>query len=123
MSPQQETATAFLKMVVAGNIREAYRKYTSKNFRHHNPYFKEDATSLEKGMEENHAQFPIKSIDIKHVFEADDLVATHSHVILQPGTPGIAAVHILRFEDGKIAEMWDVAQPVPDDSPNENGMF
>jgi predicted SnoaL-like aldol condensation-catalyzing enzyme len=35
----------------------------------------------------------------------------------------IAVVHILRFEQGKIVEMWDVSQQVPKDSPNKLGMF
>jgi predicted SnoaL-like aldol condensation-catalyzing enzyme len=34
-----------------------------------------------------------------------------------------AVVHIVRFDGEKIAEMWDVGQAVPADSPNENGMF
>ena len=34
-----------------------------------------------------------------------------------------AVVHILRFEEGKIAEMWDVGQEIPRDCPNQLGMF
>jgi hypothetical protein len=34
-----------------------------------------------------------------------------------------AVVHIFRFEHDRIAELWDVGQPVSKDSPNENGMF
>ena len=34
-----------------------------------------------------------------------------------------AVVHFFRFEKGRIAEMWDVGQEIPSDSPNENGMF
>jgi predicted SnoaL-like aldol condensation-catalyzing enzyme len=32
-------------------------------------------------------------------------------------------MHILRLKDNKIVEMWDFAQEVPKDMPNENGMF
>jgi hypothetical protein len=32
-------------------------------------------------------------------------------------------VHILRFENSRIAEMWDIAQEIPPDSPNALGMF
>lgn len=35
----------------------------------------------------------------------------------------IAVVHMFRFENGKILEMWDVGQVMEKDSPNENGMF
>lgn len=35
----------------------------------------------------------------------------------------VAVVHIYRFEGEKIAEMWDISQEIPENSPNENGMF
>jgi predicted SnoaL-like aldol condensation-catalyzing enzyme len=35
----------------------------------------------------------------------------------------MAVVHILRFEGGKIVEMWDVGQEIPKDSPNALGVF
>ncbi|MFW1806269.1 nuclear transport factor 2 family protein, partial [Acinetobacter baumannii] len=31
-------------------------------------------------------------------------------------------VHICRFENGKIAEFWDIGQIQPDPLVNENGM-
>jgi predicted SnoaL-like aldol condensation-catalyzing enzyme len=42
---------------------------------------------------------------------------------MQAGAPDIAIVHILRFEDGLIAEMWDIGQAQPDSMPNQHGMF
>jgi predicted SnoaL-like aldol condensation-catalyzing enzyme len=36
---------------------------------------------------------------------------------------GFQTFHLFRFEEGKIAEMWDVVQPLPETSPNENGIF
>jgi len=50
-------------------------------------------------------------------------VAVHSRVRLKPDGPRVAVVHILRFEGDRIAELWDVGQPVPPESPNEHGMF
>ena len=32
-------------------------------------------------------------------------------------------VNIFRFENGRIAELWDVGQPMPEESPNQYGMF
>ncbi len=49
------------------------------------------------------------------------MVATYSSVKMT-GLE-IAVAHILRFEGGKIAEMWDVGQQVPKGMVNENGMF
>jgi predicted SnoaL-like aldol condensation-catalyzing enzyme len=44
-------------------------------------------------------------------------------VRLKPGDLGVALVHIFRFADGRIVELWDVGQPVPEESPNQYGMF
>jgi predicted SnoaL-like aldol condensation-catalyzing enzyme len=123
MSARKRTATSFFELVIAGNIHEAYQKYVSPDMRHHNAYYKGDAASLKKGMEENHQQFPNKILEVKHILEEGDLVAVHSHVRLQPEKPGIAVVHLLRFDGDKIAEMWDVGQEIPENMPNENGMF
>lgn len=32
-------------------------------------------------------------------------------------------VHIFRFDRNHIVEMWDLGQQVPENMPNENGMF
>jgi len=52
-----------------------------------------------------------------------DLVVVHSHVVQARGEAGLAAVHIFRFQGGKIVEFWDCGEPAPVDSPNEDGMF
>jgi len=36
---------------------------------------------------------------------------------------GAAVVHIFRFEDDRIVELWDLGQAIPQDSPNRHGMF
>ena len=52
-----------------------------------------------------------------------DLVVVHSYVVQARGEAGLAAVHIFRFQGGKIVEFWDCGEPAPVDSPNEDGMF
>ena len=52
---------------------------------------------------------------------AGALVAVHSLMRFHPAHPGVAVVHVFRFEGDKIAEFWDVAQVLPDESPNKNG--
>ncbi len=44
-------------------------------------------------------------------------------MVLTPGEPGIAVVHLFRFQAGKIVEMWDCGQQLPADSPNTDGAF
>jgi predicted SnoaL-like aldol condensation-catalyzing enzyme len=74
-------------------------------------------------MEENAARNPNKVLEIQRALEDGDLVAVHSRVRRKPGDLGAAVVHIFKFEGNLIVELWDMGQAVPEDSPNENGMF
>ena len=124
MSKHTEAAMSFLKMAGMGNVQEAYDQYVASAFSHHNQYFKGDRQSLLKAMQEASKTAPNKSIEIKHVYEDGDTVITHSLVTRQdPEAPDIAVVHIFRFEQDRIVELWDLGQPISKDSPNQNGMF
>ena len=122
-SPRKESAISFLKLAASGNVSEAYANYISPTFRHHNPYFAGDAESLKKGMAEAAAKFPDTTLEVQHIFEEGELVAVHSRVQHGSGEPEISVVHIFRFEGDRIAELWDVGQVAPADSPNKYGMF
>ena len=119
----KNAAVSFLKMVAGGKVQEAYSKFVGEGFRHHNPFFEGSAESLQAGMEANALQNPDKVLDVKRVIAEGELVAVHSHVQQKPGDRGAAVVHIFRFENGRIVELWDLGQPVPDESSNQFGMF
>jgi predicted SnoaL-like aldol condensation-catalyzing enzyme len=119
----KEAATSFMRLVASGKVREAYQSYVDPNFRHHNPFFQGDADSLRIAMEENAAKNPDKVFEVQHALEDGDLVAVHSRIRQSPDDRGAATVHIFRFQGDRIVELWDVGQPVPENSPNENGMF
>ena|SRR3989338_4191318 len=119
----KKIALQFLKSVVNGKIDEAYAKYVSLKGKHHNLFFAAGFPALCKAMKENHVQFPNKKFKVKHVLEDKDLVAVHSHVLLKPKEVEVAVVHLFRFKNGKIVEMWDCGQPIPKDSPNRDGAF
>jgi len=121
-SNKKEIAISFLKLAASGNVDEAYAQ-VSNNFRHHNPYFKGDAESLKAGMADAAGKFPNTTLEVQHVVEEDGLVAVHSRVTHSADTPEIAVVHIFRFEEGRIVELWDIGMEAPKDSRNENGMF
>lgn len=122
-SNRKESAVSFLKLAASGELDEAYTNYISPAFRHHNPYFAGDAESLKAGMAEAAAKFPNTTLEVQRIFEDGERVAVHSRVQHGPGEPEIAVVHIFRFEGDWIAELWDVGQLAPADSPNEYGMF
>ncbi len=120
---RKQAAVQFLQLVVAGHIDEAYQKHVDLQGKHHNPFFPAGFPGLRKAMNENHIQFPDKQLMVKNVLGDGDLVAVHSHIVLQPGETGMASVHLFRFRGDKIVEMWDCGQPVPADSPNKDGVF
>ena len=119
----KDVAVSFLKMASSGDVREAYSKFVSQGFKHHNPYFEGSAEALMTAMEENAHENPNKALDVKLAIAEGDLVAVHSHVRQTPHQLGAAVVHLFRFEDGLIVELWDLGQPVPEESPNQYGMF
>jgi predicted SnoaL-like aldol condensation-catalyzing enzyme len=120
----KEMAVSFLKMAGSGDVQNAYDRFVAPAFTHHNQYFKGDRQSLLNAMKEASTTSPNKSIDVKNVYEDGNTVITHSLVTRHnPQEPAIAVVHIFRFENNRIIELWDLAQPILKDSPNENGSF
>lgn len=119
----KDAAVTFLKLAAGGKVREAYLKFVGAGFRHHNPFFEGSAEALMSAMEENARQNPNKALEVKRAIAEGELVVVHAHVRHKPGDLGVALVHIFRFEAGRIVELWDLGQPVPDKSPNQYGMF
>ncbi|MHC0038054.1 nuclear transport factor 2 family protein [Pseudoneobacillus sp. C159] len=119
----KDKAVSFLNLVAYGKVREAYQKYVGPEFRHHNPYFAGDGETLMLAMDENAANNPSKIFDVKRAIAEGDFVWVHSHVKQNQDHLGAALVHIFRFEHDRIVELWDIGMPVPENSPNENGVF
>lgn len=119
----KEIAITFLKLVATGSVRDAFQQYIGANFIHHNPYFAGDGEALMLAMEENASINPDKIFEVKLAIQEDNMVTVYSHVKQHKDDLGGAVVHIFRFQENKIVELWDIGQPVPEDSPNENGMF
>jgi predicted SnoaL-like aldol condensation-catalyzing enzyme len=69
------------------------------------------------------SEHPQLRLEIKRVIAEGDMVATHSHLILEPGQPGRALADFFRLDNGKVVEHWDVIQKVPKTAANPNGMF
>lgn len=116
-------AKDFLKLAAKGHSHEAFRLYVSKNFKHHNVYFKGNASTLMLAMDESSRLNPNKIFEIHHAIADKEMVAVHSHVKQNANDLGVAVVHIFKFEADKIVELWDLGQPVPAKMVNENGMF
>jgi len=120
---KKEIAQDFLKLASKGQAKEAFELYVSDDFKHHNAYFKGDRHTLMTAMEENGRKNPDKIFEMQRALEDGSFVAVHSCVKQAPGDLGAAVMHIFRFDNNKIIELWDFGQAVPKDMVNENGMF
>jgi predicted SnoaL-like aldol condensation-catalyzing enzyme len=116
-------ALDFLKLAAAGHVDEAFERHVASGFRHHNPEFRGDAASLKEAMQSSATQNPDKRLEVQRALQDGNEVVVFSHVRQSPDDRGAAAIHLFRFEDGLIAELWDVGQAVPEESVNEHGMF
>ena len=119
----KQAAIGFLTMAAAGNVAEAYARHVATDFIHHNPYFAHDRQSLLDAMSASAAAEPNKSFEVMRAIEDADTVAVHSRLTRVSANAQYAVVHILKFSEGKIVEMWDIVQEIPTDSPNASGMF
>ena len=122
-SSHKDMAVSFLRLAGSGKVREAYERCVAENFRHHNAYYRGDRESLMRAMEDNAAKNPNKVLDVKLALEDGSYVAVHSHVRQHPQDRGAAVVHLFRFENDRIMELWDVGQALPPESPNQYGTF
>jgi predicted SnoaL-like aldol condensation-catalyzing enzyme len=119
----KEAAMDFLRLASSGNVRKAYELYVAQDFKHHNPYFKGDRESLMKGMEDSSKSNPNKEFKMLRALQDGDLVAVHSRVLQTSSNSPISVVHIFRFAENRIVELWDNIMPEPKEMINENGLF
>ena len=116
-------AVEFLSTCARGEVRQAYARHVSDDFIHHNAWFAGDRESLLLAMEQSAAAEPNKSFEVKQAIAEGDRVAVLSQLTRADGNTGYAVVHIVRIREGQVVELWDLAQEIPADSPNVNGMF
>ncbi|HEY6978459.1 MAG TPA: nuclear transport factor 2 family protein [Chitinophagaceae bacterium] len=119
----KEAAMDFLRLASAGDVCKAYELYIAHDFKHHNPYFKGDRNSLMKGMEDAAKLNPNKEFKMLHALQDGNFVAVHSRVIQASLQIPISVVHIFRFAENRIVELWDNIMPQPEEMVNENGLF
>ncbi|MFI2434442.1 ester cyclase [Streptomyces sp. NPDC018693] len=123
LGQQKAVAVRVLKGVFEQGDTAVVDRYVRPDYIQHNPLAPDGAETLKNLGVAIHQQFPDAEYDVRRVISEGDLVLVHSNVVLVPGTAGTAVFDIFRFQDGKIAEHWDVAQNVPETTANGNDMF
>ena len=113
-----------------GRNVETLAEYMADDLVQHNPLEPDGRVGLVDYFQK---QFWDKGINmkasIKRILVEDDLVFTQSQwtALDQVGNdwaqPSFAVGDIYRIENNKLAEHWDVGQPVPKESVNGNSMF
>ena len=123
MGSNKNTAITFLEMASTGKVAEAFQRFVNPSFRHHLPNLKGDAASWAAEMKRINDTYPDKVFEVKHSLEDRDFVAVHSRVRYEPGGPDMSYVHLFRFVNIRITEVWEVAQTAPELAMNAHGMF
>ena len=104
-------------------------EYMADDLIQHNPQEPNGAQGLAEYFQtEFWEKFPPLKAEIVRILVEDDLVFTQSRWALPENTDpwgqgSFAIGDIYRIEDGKLAEHWDIGQPVPEGSVNGNTMF
>jgi predicted SnoaL-like aldol condensation-catalyzing enzyme len=102
---------------------QAAQRYLVRSYRQHNPQAGDGAAAFIQFVTGFLAQVPQLSVDIKRTIAEGDFVVTHCLLKMSPQDRGTAVMDIFQLADGKIAEHWDVLQPVPETAANANTMF
>lgn len=102
---------------------EAVKKHMGTYYTQHNPYAADGAKAFIDFFESRFKKYPESRITIKRTIAEKDLVVVHLHAQNSEKDLGRAVVDIMRIENGKIVEHWDVVQDVLEKPANTNTMF
>jgi predicted SnoaL-like aldol condensation-catalyzing enzyme len=123
LTPKQVVTKFMTEFYLEKRVRVAFETWVDPGYIQHNPLAATGRDAAIAFLEPFFQGHPDAVYSIKRVIADGNLVVVHSHAKFTADERGLAVVDILRVEHCKIAEHWDVAQPVPEKSVNSNGMF
>ncbi|MEU6510109.1 nuclear transport factor 2 family protein [Streptomyces sp. NPDC046942] len=119
----KQIASALFHEVTVGRDVTAYDRYAAAPLHQHNPQSPNGIAAAKEQFTSAFAAHPDLSVSVKRVIADGEYVAFHHHFQISADDRGAAVVDIFRIQDHKVVEHWDVVQPVPATSANDNTMF
>ena len=125
----REVSDRFIKVFYDNNeLVKGFEAWVHPAYIQHDPNSPTGRDATIAVLADHMAANPAMTHDVKRAIYGDQgpdgtLVAVHYHFKLAPDERGLAVVDIYRVKDGYLVEHWDVLQPVPEKSLNENTMF
>jgi predicted SnoaL-like aldol condensation-catalyzing enzyme len=104
-------------------VRQAFESWVHPDYIQHKATLPNGRDAVINFLEKLLERYPERIFTIHRVIASDDLVAVHYHSQATPEDLGFSVVDIFRVEDCRMVEHWDVVQPVPEQSANDNTMF
>ncbi|OJW70786.1 MAG: hypothetical protein BGO57_03820 [Sphingomonadales bacterium 63-6] len=105
------------------NAKVAFDRWVHPDYINHNPFAATGRDAAVGFLQPFFDANPQARYIVHRVIADGDLVAVHNEARFNPDAAPSAVVDIFRVENCKIVEHWDVVQPVPAKSANNNGMF
>ncbi|UOO81860.1 nuclear transport factor 2 family protein [Uruburuella testudinis] len=104
--------------------QQAVARYIGNEYIQHNPSVADGGQAFIDVFAPFLQQHPQSRAEVKRVVAEGDLVVLHIFSRTSPQDRGRAIADIFRLDkNGKIVEHWDVVQPLPEQSANNNSMF
>jgi predicted SnoaL-like aldol condensation-catalyzing enzyme len=123
MEANKKAVAEFYELAVNKKDFDGAAKFLGSHLVQHNPNVADGPEGLKAFIALLRDKFPDAHSEVIRVFADRDYIIQHVHSVPTPGSRGNAIMNIYKLENGKIVEHWDVIQPVPEKSANNNTMF